>query len=140
MDQLNNNTLEKDIKRISGEIEKIKNSPEYKESLKEKEISGKELVKQTLEPIIRKDFSSDEKTPQSNANLSDYNSSFLPQYVKNASSDIKNKIEELINFVFEHGVEKAVKEAKKEGPFFLDAFHDALADKLYEELKKRKLL
>jgi len=41
---------------------------------------------------------------------------------------------------FQHGIHKAAKEARGQGAFFLDAFHDALTDKLYQEFKKRKLL
>jgi hypothetical protein len=41
---------------------------------------------------------------------------------------------------FKDGILKASSEAAKASPFVLDAFHDALAGKLYEELKKRGVL
>lgn len=64
----------------------------------------------------------------------------LPDYLIAEPAQVKNKVEQLINMAFSEGIEKSVKEAAKAGPFILDAFHDALTSKLYEELKKRGLL
>ena len=41
---------------------------------------------------------------------------------------------------FMDGILKAANEAKKSNPFVLDAFHDALTGKLYDEFKRRGLL
>jgi hypothetical protein len=57
-----------------------------------------------------------------------------------SSDEVKLRTEQLIDITFHKGLEDAIKEAKKSGPFVLDAFHDALADKLYEEIKKRKMI
>ena len=38
------------------------------------------------------------------------------------------------------GIEKAAAEAKKSNPYVLDAFHDALVEKLYPELQRRGVL
>lgn len=64
----------------------------------------------------------------------------LPDYLIAEPAQIKNEVERLIDTAFSEGIEKSVKEARKQGPFILDAFHDALTAKLYEELKKRGLL
>jgi len=39
-----------------------------------------------------------------------------------------------------HGIDKAVEKAKASGPFVLDAFHDALTGKLYDEMRRRGML
>jgi hypothetical protein len=64
----------------------------------------------------------------------------LPDYLISEPSQVKEKVEQLINMTFSEGIEKSMKRAEKSGPFILDAFHDALTSKLYEELKKRGLL
>jgi hypothetical protein len=64
----------------------------------------------------------------------------LPDYLITESSQIKNKVEDLIGLAFSKGIDVSAKEAAKSGPFILDAFHDALTSKLYEELKNRGLL
>lgn len=64
----------------------------------------------------------------------------LPSYLEKESDEIKSKVEELIDFTFKEGVDKGVEKARLCGPFILDAYHDALTAKLYEELKRRRLL
>lgn len=64
----------------------------------------------------------------------------LPDYLIVEPAQIKNEVERLISIAFSEGIEKSVKEARKQNPFILDAFHDALTSKLYEELKKKGLL
>jgi len=50
-------------------------------------------------------------------------------------------IQELVNLAFEDGLNAAIEKAKKmKDPYLLDAFHDLLADRLYEELVKRNKL
>jgi hypothetical protein len=47
----------------------------------------------------------------------------------------EEKISELIAYAFKHGLQSAVKEAKKlNDPFFVDILHDRLADEYYEKL------
>ena len=50
------------------------------------------------------------------------------------------KVNELIGKVGEQGIAKTIEEAKRAEPFILDAFHDALVDKLHEELKARGIV
>src|SRR5690349_6260004 len=50
------------------------------------------------------------------------------------------KVNELIDLVPSLGISKVVAKAKEEIPFVLDAFHDALVDKLHDELRRQKLI
>lgn len=124
--------LEKHLVHLNKEVEEIMASPEWGGK------DYKEAVKEALKPLI---FSSaavsqknDDQTKTSGRNKS------LPDYLKNAPDDLKIKVEELVNLVFSEGLEKTVKRARENTPFILDAFHDALADKFYDELKKRALI
>ncbi len=64
----------------------------------------------------------------------------LPNYMAAEPAELKQKVEVLIASAWKHGIKAAAKEASAAGPMMLDAFHDALTDKLYSELKKRGLL
>ena len=64
----------------------------------------------------------------------------LPQYLQQESPEIRLKVEKLVDLAFHKGIGASISEAKKYGPFMLDAFHDTLTTKIYEELKSRNLL
>ncbi len=118
--------LEADIERLGREISEKRNLPEYKN------LPEKELVKQTLGPII-KPQTKEEQTAEVRKTI-------LPNYLKDSSPETKLQVEKLLDSVFHQGIAKTIKEAQEAGPFILDVFHDALTDKLYEELKNRKMI
>ncbi len=64
----------------------------------------------------------------------------LPGYMQSEPADVRLKVEKLLDLAWHKGIQHAAKEAAISGPLVLDAFHDALIDKLYPELKKRGLL
>ena len=131
MDQLNHNILEQDIERLSREIRENKNSPEYKK------LSEREVLRRSLGPIIQKPVLSQ---PVQFSPTKPFQTTILPDYLINDPDEIKINVEKLIDMTFHQGIEKTAAEAKKFGPYVLDAYHDALTDKLYEELKKRGLI
>lgn len=115
--------LEADIERLSKEIAEKKNRLEYKN------FSEKELVKKSLEPAFQKQIVNFQSVGGASQ-----------QTGYNIPSEAKIRVEELVNSLFKQGIEKVVKRARRASPFILDAFHDTLTDKFYEELKKRNLL
>ncbi|MEK7593334.1 MAG: hypothetical protein AAB464_01275 [Patescibacteria group bacterium] len=119
--------LEADIERLSKEIGEKKNLLEYKK------ITERELIKRAIQPMIK---SNQPIQPASSGTQSQ----ILPDYLASASDEIKFQIEELVDSLFHQGIKKVIKRAQRASPFILDAFHDALTDKLHEELKKRKLI
>lgn len=130
--QFEHSVLEADIERLSKEIAEKRNLLEHKN------LSDRELIKKSIEPIIR-------QTPTGNLqpttdDQQQTSSKILPNYLKNSPPEIKLRVEELVDSLFHHGIGKVVKRAQRASPFILDAFHDALTDKLHEELKKRKLI
>ena|SRR3989338_67178 len=50
------------------------------------------------------------------------------------------KLNALIDLIPKLGIAKTIEQVKNETPFLLDAFHDALVDKLHDELKRQKLI
>jgi len=63
-----------------------------------------------------------------------------PTYLDNLDDETVEKINKLVSELFEVGISKTIKKVVEEDPFVLDAFHDALVDKLYDELKKHKVV
>jgi hypothetical protein len=55
--------------------------------------------------------------------------------------ELKEKVQELVNLVFNKGLDDGIKEASKSNnPALIDAFHDVLVDELYNMLVERKKL
>ncbi len=123
--------LEADIERLSKEI------AEKRSLLEHKDLPDRELVKQTLHPIIKQAV----VQSQAAANQpSPAQSNVLPDYLQDSSADVKLQVEELVDLTLHQGIEKAVKAAGKTNAFVLDAFHDALTDKLHGVLKQKGIL
>ncbi|MBI3638432.1 hypothetical protein HY227_01665 [Candidatus Wolfebacteria bacterium] len=131
MDQFNLNTIEKDIGRISKEMLEKKNLPEHKD------LTERELIRQTLGPLLKQSEGGSGGQPQGTV-LSD--DAVLPSYLDDSSPEIKHEVERLVEMAFNKGIDAAVSEARKSNAFILDALHDALTDKVYKELKDRGML
>ncbi len=120
--------LEQDIIRLSNEVRKrVEIEPS-------KEVSHREIIKSVIGSQIRTQQA--QSAPQDKSEPSP----LLPQYLQEESPEVRLKIEELVDIAFHKGIETSVSEAMKYGPFILDALHDTLTTKLYEELKSRNLL
>ena len=121
-------TLEQEIKRLSVEIKErgiAKTEQEAAKTIIKERIAAQTAGAETAAPA---------------APAADASSQILPQYLSGAPADVKIKVEKLLDMAWHSGIKRAAKEAKESGPLALDAFHDALTDKLYEEMKTRGLL
>ncbi|KKU94103.1 MAG: hypothetical protein UY26_C0003G0253 [Candidatus Jorgensenbacteria bacterium GW2011_GWA1_48_13] len=128
--------LEKSLSRLGKQIETESRVPEAKE------LHEKELVKLSLKSIAEESKSERSTEEESAPPVREPKATLLPSYLQNdgVPENVKTEIEGLINLVFAEGLEKALVEAERHGPFVEDAFHDALVDKLLPELKKRGIL
>jgi len=117
--------LEADMRRLAEEIQKHRENPESRA------LSGQEVVKKSIQSII---------TPPSPPTPQQAQGGALPAYAAGAPAETKLEIEYLVDLAFQHGLDKANAEAMKSSPFVMDAFHDALAAKLYPELQRRGIL
>lgn len=119
--------IEQDIERLHQEIKEKRGDMPEKEALHE-------AVRESIEAAQVSQTTASQPTAPSRQV-----SRILPTYVTQSPKEVQLAVEKLIAYAFEHGITKAVKEAKGQGPFFIDAFHDALTDKLYQEFQRRKL-
>ncbi|MDE2001132.1 MAG: hypothetical protein KGI60_01030 [Patescibacteria group bacterium] len=118
--------LEQDILRLSHEVH------EQRQEQSAAETHPKEIVRSVIGSHIQ-------AAPAPAPSGSD-DTTMLPNYLQAESPDVRLKVEELVDVAFHKGIDASVTEAKKYGPFILDALHDTLTTKLYDELKARKLL
>lgn len=119
--------LEVDIKRLAEEIRRTRERPELKGA------SSQEIIKQSIRSFTP-------TVPQSQLQPGGASKSPLPAYAADAPAETKLEIEYLLDLAFHKGISAANAEATKSNPFVLDAFHDALAGKLYPELQKRGIV
>lgn len=127
--EIKHETIEADIQKLAEEIRRIKITAE-KNRLSETEIIKKSLS--ALTPIT---------PPPPSQTPAQSSSSPLPYYVQSVSPEIQLEIEYLLDMAFHEGIIKALKKAQEsKNPLILDAFHDALAGRLYPELKNRGIL
>lgn len=129
------NTLEADMKTLAAEIH---HTQEFKDT---KNAQGVEVVKEAIRafPALGHEVPSGNGTPVAAATPGEANSP-LPAYAQNAPAEIKLEIEYLLDLAFQKGIATAMQESAKSPYFVQDAFHDALAGRVYPELQKRGLM
>lgn len=123
--KLEHAALERDIKRLTAELKK---NPE----------KGKEALKTALQSQIAP--AGEDVSAQIQPAKPPATSVSLPHYLDKETDLVKLKVEKLLDMAFHKGIKRAAVEARDSGPLIMDAFHDALTDKLYKELKQRGLL
>lgn len=136
------NPIEAEIAALTREIEIKRRALEAQNGIVS-EGEDKEFVRTALAEKIRQSFSA--APPASSV------SSAVPvpppppkpasqgaSYLDSLDDATSAKVNVLIQEFFTKGLERAIRDAKNEEPYVMDAFHDALTDKLYEELKRRK--
>ncbi len=134
--------LEHDLAALAADIRN------RKESITVKDYSERELVKEAIRA-----FPSFERTPQASSGTAPVSTppapapavpaataSPLPEYAQSAPPEVKLEIEYLLDVALRHGIGKALTESEKSPYFVQDAFHDALAGRLYPELQKRGIV
>jgi len=64
----------------------------------------------------------------------------LPPYAKSAPIESQNIVERLITLTLQKGINEGISAVKKQDPFIIDTYHDALTTIIYEELKRQNLI
>ena len=122
------------MKVLAAEVRRTQETKDIKNA------QGLEVVKEAIRAFPTLDHGSDNGVPASSAVAAATAASPLPAYAQNAPAEIKLEIEYLLDLAFQKGIATAMKESAKSPYFVQDAFHDALAGKLYPELQKRGVI
>ena len=132
MININYNTFGEQIEQIGQEVLEKKALPEYKD------VHEKEIVKEVISPLIKQSVV--ENQQEKVIENQDEREKYLPEYMATEPAEVKEKVEELIQVAFDENIVKAASRASKRGDYFVDAFHDALSGKIYDELKQKKVI
>ena len=118
--------LEQDIERLAAEVGHL---PERTpEATKE---AVREILKQRLQAAPLPAAAEPPGGAQNQAGV-------LPSYMQSAPPGEKLIVERLIDLAWHKGIAAAVQEARSRHPLIMDAFHDALTNKVFDELMRRK--
>lgn len=126
------NGMEQFKNTIEAEIAELTKQIEAKRSILESErgiVEEKDAVRQVVGEKISEAVPS--FVPKAVSTKDDDNKSYLDS----ADEDTTNIINGLLEKVFSEGIATAIKYAEMNDPYIIDAFHDALTDKMYEKLK-----
>ncbi|MDP1706618.1 MAG: hypothetical protein Q8L36_02250 [bacterium] len=126
--------LEKDLGRLTAEIteRRQQESPD---------LSDRHILKKSLEVFIPKEAVLSDSNTVVADNQTQPKDNFMPSYlVFGENKESQDKIQILVDLALKDGLTEAWKAAQREAPFVIDAFHDALVDKLLPELKRRGVI
>lgn len=129
MDSLEKN-LETDIQHLATEVQSQRERPEMQNAAEQ------ELIKEAIRAFPEVKNVVQAPTPAPPA----ANTSPLPGYAQGAPAEVKLEIEYLLDIALRKGIGSALTESQKSPAFVQDAFHDALAGRLYPELRKRGIV
>lgn len=130
MDSFEKN-IEADLQRLAAEIKTQHERPEMHGAAEQRII--KEAIRSFPE---LKNQPQPAPPPQALANQN----SPLPDYAQSAPAEVKLEIEYLLDVAFKKGISSALTESQKSPAFVQDAFHDALAGRLYPALQERGIV
>ncbi len=129
-------TIQQEIAQLEQQLQEKKAGLDQLSEQKESP-SDKEILRQVVGEQIQQNISASSGAPtqsfqQSSKPKTDDSLGHLTQ-------ELKDKVQELVNFVFQNSLDQGIKEAVKlNNPALIDAFHDVLVDQLYEALLERK--
>ena len=143
LEDLSKNNIEAEIAELSQKIaEKRKQLEQGAGIVEERSLDparGRELVKAVMGEKISNAIPQAAPMVASTAAKS-ASSAVAPagkSYLDSLDDESRAEVEQLVEQVFTEGLEKTLKMLEFQEPFIIDAFHDVLTDRIYDELKKR---
>jgi hypothetical protein len=115
--------FEQEVSEISMEIEERRNKLEKEAGIESHEQVAREVIAEAIHTAAAKGVQSTNSAPKGTS------------YLDTTDTDTSHAVNQLIDRIQEKGLTAAVAEARTESPYILDAFHDALVEKLYNSLK-----
>ncbi|MFA5736689.1 MAG: hypothetical protein WC893_00790 [Candidatus Paceibacterota bacterium] len=139
---VSNKMIEAEIVELQKKIEEKRNQLEKQSGIMEE----KSLVREAFQEMIAKKIEEEpETTPASKVDLvgEPQKTSWInvsASYLDRLDEKTISKLNIYIDEINQQGIVRTLKKAITDEPFVIDALHDILVDKLYEELKNRGLI
>jgi len=122
------------MKTLAAEIHRTQEMKDVKNA------EGLDAVKEAIRAFPQLPYKEVDGVPTPSAGVQTSPNNPLPIYAQNAAPEVKLEIEYLLDVALKKGIGAALSESAKSPYFVQDAFHDALAGRLYPELQKRGVL
>lgn len=124
------------MQHLAAEIKSQRERPEMQNAAEQ------ELVREAIRafPELSENSKDQPAATATGTSPTDNPRSPLPAYAQAASAEVKLEIEFLLDVALRKGIGAALTESQKSPAFVQDAFHDALAGRLYPELQKRGIV
>jgi len=134
------NSLESEIAELTRQIEDKRRTLEEESGIVREE---KEMISET----IADHFYDDTKalSPSASGQIDSATISAKPfssnkDYLDSLSPEIIESVNTYVAMIPKDGIRKTISRVQSETPFIIDAFHDALVTRLYDELKERRII
>ncbi|HNZ55243.1 MAG TPA: hypothetical protein PKN73_00760 [Candidatus Paceibacterota bacterium] len=138
----NSQAIEAEIAQLQKMIEVKRNQLEAQSGI----VEEKELVRSAIQEMITESAETDSKAALSQPVVA-AKTKVVPtgnasgaSYLDRLDDESAVKLNAYIAEIGQHGIVRTLNKVVAEEPFIIDAFHDVLVDKLYEELKTKGLI
>ena len=136
----NQPTIEQEIAQLEKQLAE-KRSVLGQTEMKDSEPSDKELLRSVVGKRIQQQVPQYQPAPPVQPRQGGATSQQDDSVLSYVLPELKDKVQELVNLVFNKGLDDGVKEAaRSNNPALIDAFHDVLVDELYNILIERQKL
>ena len=133
----NQSTIEQEIAQLEKQIAEKRAALGY-EAVPDDTMSEKETLREIVGEKIQQQVPQYQPAPVQPPSVKPSQDDSALSYVL---PELKDKVQELINLVFNKSLDEGIKEVSKtNNPALIDAFHDVLVDELYNVLVERKKL
>ena len=132
--------LEAEIAELTKQIEAKKLALESSAGVvrEDREIVSSTVAERFYDPASSS--ASDDTTDDGSDRESDKKTKISKDYLDNLQPETVSAINAYVSLIPKSGIRKTIKLVQTEQPFIVDAFHDALVTRLYEELKQRGII
>lgn len=131
--------LEAEIAELTKQIEAKKLALESSAGVvrEDREIISSTVAEKFYDPASS---ASDDSVADDNQGEADKKTKVSKDYLDNLQPETVSAINAYVSLIPKSGIRKTIKLVQTEQPFMVDAFHDALVTRLYEELKQRGII
>ena len=139
------NSIEAEIAELSQKIAEKRKQLESRSGVVEerdlvKSATIEQIGQNSTPPVASNDITPKSDTQKSQAKTVVFDPASGKSYLDYLDEESRDRVTTLVGVAFEKGIKEAIKQAKTEEPFILDAFHDVLRDKVFKEIKDRGII
>ncbi|MBI5139908.1 MAG: hypothetical protein HZA94_00435 [Candidatus Vogelbacteria bacterium] len=135
------NSIEAEIAELSQKIVEKRKQLESKSGVvEERELPRSAIGEQLGQAVVSPPSTSVASSSQPKPGMVSFDPAGGKSYLDYLSDESREIVTSLVSIAFDKGINEAIKVAEAQEPFILDAFHDVLRDKVFQEMKTRGLI